>query len=104
MAWEEAATTAIEVFGDPATVAAGFAPELAAVAVNVLPPTAAAVAGLAAVVADLTLLAMITGQVLTAPGSYAWAPVGLAAGASLTRAALAGRAARRCLAARAALA
>jgi hypothetical protein len=177
---QEAATAAVEGFGDPATVAAGFAPELAAVqarrvalgllvtgplvglawlaavAVNVLPPwrhqlpgpwlalplvglalvvacpalgltvaatgrlarglggslgrratlppTAAAVAGLAAVVADLTLLAMIAGQVLTAPGSYAWAPVGLAAGASLTRVALAGRAARRCLAARAALA
>jgi hypothetical protein len=68
-----------------------------------LPPTAAAVAGLAAVVADLTLLGIITGQALTSPGSYLWAPVIVAASASLTRVTLAGRAARRCLATRAAL-
>jgi HAAS domain-containing protein len=66
-------------------------------------PTAAAVAALAAVVADLTLLGIITGHALTSPGSYVWAPVIVAASASLTRVLLAGRAARRCLAARAAL-
>jgi hypothetical protein len=69
-----------------------------------LPPTAAAVAALAAVVADLTLLGILTGHTLTSPGSYVWAPVIVAAGASLTRVTLAGRAARRCLATRAALA
>jgi hypothetical protein len=69
-----------------------------------LPPTAAAVATLAAVVADLTLLGIIAGHTLTSPGSYVWAPVIVAAGASLTRVTLAGRAARRCLATRAALA
>ena len=68
-----------------------------------LPPTAAAVAALAAVVADLTLLGIITGHALTSPGSYMWAPVILAASASLTRVTLAGRAARRCFATRAAL-
>ena len=68
-----------------------------------LPPTAAAVAALAAVVADLTLLGIITGHALTSPGSYVWAPVIVAASASLTRVTLAGRAARRCLATRAAL-
>ena len=67
------------------------------------PPTAAAVAGLAAVLADLTLLAILGGQAFTSPGSLVWAPVMVAAGASLTRVALAGRAARRCLATRAAL-
>jgi hypothetical protein len=68
-----------------------------------LPPTAAAVATLAAVVADLTLLGIITGHALTSPGSYVWAPVIVAASASLTRVTLAGRAAHRCLATRAAL-
>jgi hypothetical protein len=68
-----------------------------------LPPTAAAVAALAAVVADLTLLGIITGHALSSPGSYRWAPVIVAAGASLTRVTLAGRAAHRCLATRAAL-
>jgi hypothetical protein len=68
-----------------------------------LPLTAVAVAALAAVVADLTLLGIITGHALTSPGSPVWAPVVLAASASLTRGALAGRAARRCLATRAAL-
>lgn len=171
----EATAAAIAEFGDPATVAAGFAPELGAVqarrvalallltgplvgltwiaaaAVNALPPwrhqligpwlalplvglalvvaapalgltvattgrlgvrlrhrasfppTAAAVAGLAAVVADLTLVAIIGSQALTAPGLSVWAPVLVAAGASLTRVILAAWAARRCLAARAAL-
>jgi HAAS len=68
-----------------------------------LPLTAAAIAALAAVVADLTLLGVITGHALTSPGSHVWAPVVLAAGASLARVMLAGRAARRCLATRAAL-
>jgi hypothetical protein len=68
-----------------------------------LPPTAAAVAALAAVVADLTLLAILGAQTLASPGSLMWAPVILAASASLTRVTLAGRAARRCLATRAAL-
>jgi hypothetical protein len=68
-----------------------------------LPPTAAAVAGLAAVVADLTLLGILTSQALTSPGSSMWAPVVLAASASLARVTLAGQAARRCLATRAAL-
>ena len=67
------------------------------------PPTAAAVASLAAVLADLTLLAILGGQAFTSPGSLVWAPVMVAAGASLTRVMLAGRAARHCLATRAAL-
>jgi hypothetical protein len=66
-------------------------------------PTTAAVAALAAVVADLTLLGIITGHALTSPGSYMWAPVIVAASASLTRVMLAGAAAHRCLATRAAL-
>jgi hypothetical protein len=68
-----------------------------------LPPTAAAVAGLAAAAADLTLLAIVTSQALTGPSWQEWAPVMLAAGASLTRLTLAGWVARRCLATRAAL-
>jgi hypothetical protein len=68
-----------------------------------LPLTAAAVAALAAVVADLTLLGIISGHALTGPGSPVWAPVVLAASASLARVTVAGRAARRCLATRAAL-
>jgi hypothetical protein len=175
----EAAAAAIAEFGDPATVAAGFGPELAAtqarrvalgllatgplvgaawiaaVAVNALPPwrqqlsgpwlalplvglalvvawaalgltvaasgrlgrrlggwlgravlpsTAAAVAGLAAVLVDLTLLAIMGGHTLATAGSLASGPVVVvAAGASLARATLAGLAARRCLATRAAL-
>jgi hypothetical protein len=67
------------------------------------PPTAAATAGLAAVAADLTLVAIIAGHALTGPGSSMWAPVILAVGASLTRVTLAGWAARRCLATRAVL-
>jgi hypothetical protein len=68
-----------------------------------LPATAAVVAGLAAVVADLTLLAMMAGQALTTSGPEVWTPVAIAAGASLTRVTLAGRATRRCLATRASL-
>jgi hypothetical protein len=67
---------------------------------SALPPTAAAVAGLAAVLAVLTLLAILGGQTLATPGSFVWGPVVVAAGASLTRIVLAGRAARRCLATR----
>jgi hypothetical protein len=68
-----------------------------------LPPTAAAVAALAAVVADLTLLTIIGGQTLIGPGPSVWAPVLLAVAASVARVPLAGRALRRCLAARAAV-
>jgi hypothetical protein len=68
-----------------------------------LPLTAAAVAALAAIVADLTLLGIVTGHALTSPGSPVWAPVVLAASASVARGTVAGRAARRCLATRAAL-
>jgi hypothetical protein len=175
---QEATATAIAEFGDPRTVAAAFAPELAAVqarrvalgllatgplvglawiasvAANALPPwrqqltgpwlalplvglavvvagpalglavaatgrlarrlgwlgrraslpaTTAVVAGLAAVVADLTLLAMMAGHALTTSGPDIWAPVAIAAGASLTRVTLTGRATRRCLATRATL-
>jgi hypothetical protein len=174
----EATAAAIAEFGDPATVAAAFGPELGAVqarrvalgllvtgplvglawivavAVNALPPwrhqligpwlalplvgvalavagpalgltvattgrlsrrlgpvvhratlplTAAAVAALAAVVVDLTLLGIISGHALTSPGSPVWALIVLAASASLTRVTVAGRAACRCLATRAAL-
>jgi hypothetical protein len=171
----EATAAAIAEFGDPATVAAAFAPELAAVqarrvalgllvtgplvglawlaalAANALPPwrqqlagpwlalplvgvavavagpalgltvaatgrlggrlgrrarvppTAAATAALAAVVADLALLTIIAAQVLTGPAPSSWAPVLVAAGASLARVTLAGRALRRCLATRAAV-
>jgi Flp pilus assembly protein TadB len=55
---------------------------------------------LAAVLADLTLLAILGDQALATPGSLVWAPVIVAGGASLTRITLAGRAARRCLATR----
>jgi len=66
-------------------------------------PTAAAVAAGACVAGDLVLLASLLGWTLLA-GGVAW-PAGLvAAGASSVRLSLAGRAARRCLAARAALA
>jgi hypothetical protein len=68
------------------------------------PPTAAATAALAAMVADLALVTIIGGQALTGPGPSVWAPVLLAAGASLVRVPLAGRALRQCLAARAAVA
>jgi hypothetical protein len=69
-----------------------------------LAPTAAAAAALAGMTVDLTLLAMLSAQALLAPTQLAWTLAILAASASLTRLALAGRAARRCLASRAALA
>jgi hypothetical protein len=70
---------------------------------GVLAPTAAAVAGLAAVAADLVLLAIMGSHVLAGPGPTIWPPVLLAAGASLARVPLAALAARRCLATRATL-
>jgi hypothetical protein len=69
-----------------------------------LAPTAAAAAALAGMTVDLTLLAMLSAQALLAPSQLAWTLTILAASASLTRLALAGRAARRCLASRSALA
>jgi hypothetical protein len=69
-----------------------------------LAPTAAATAGIAGVAIDLTLLGMLTAQAILAPAQLAWAPVSLAALASLTRLALCARAAQRCLAVRARLA
>jgi hypothetical protein len=53
---------------------------------------------------DLALLSMLTIQALIAPGQLAEVPAMLAAAASLARLALAGPAARRCLASRSALA
>jgi hypothetical protein len=66
-----------------------------------LPLAAAGTVGIAAVGVDLTMLVMLTTQLLAAPGSLAWAPVGLAATVSLTRLLVAGRATRRLLALRA---
>jgi hypothetical protein len=63
-------------------------------------PTAAAAAALAGMTVDLALLGMLSAQALIAPSQLAWAPAILAAGASLTRLALAGPAARHCLASR----
>jgi len=64
--------------------------------------TAAAVAASACVVGDLLLLGgLLAAAVLT--GGLAWPAALLAAGVSSTRLSLAGRAARRCLAARATL-
>ena len=69
-----------------------------------LAPTAAAAAALAGMTVDLALLGMLTIQALIAPGQLAEVPAILAAAASLARLALAGPAARRCLASRSALA
>ena len=171
---EEAARAAVAEFGDPRTVGAGFAPELAAatgrrVGLSLLttgplvgmswlllaaatwrwtgqePPaalglvaalvglalvvavpaavlsvavsgrlsrwlptgpqvgaTAAAVAASACVAGDLVLLGGLLASAVLA-GGLAWPAALLAAGASSTRLSLAGRAARRCLAARATL-
>jgi hypothetical protein len=68
-----------------------------------LAPAAAAIVGAAAIGVDLVVLGMLTGQAIIQPGTIAWIPVGLAALASLTRLVLASCAARRSLAARAAL-
>jgi hypothetical protein len=64
---------------------------------------AAAVAGVGATAADAIILAILAGQLTTAPGSVSPLPVTAAAAASLTRLALASRAARRCRSTRAAL-
>jgi hypothetical protein len=69
-----------------------------------LAPTAAATLGLAALTADLLLLATVGAAALIMPGRLVWAPVTVAVLASLTRLALNSRATRRLLAARAALA
>lgn len=97
-----------------AVVAAGLAALLAVAATGrvsrwlpdhpTMAPTAAAVVGTAAVAVDVTVLGMLVGQAISTRGMVAWAPVALAATASLTRMVLAARTARRSLAARAALA
>ena len=69
-----------------------------------LAPGSAAIAGLGAAAADLTLFVLLASQLAAAPGALAPAPAAAAALASLTRLILAGRAARRCLTARTALA
>lgn len=68
-----------------------------------LAPAAAAAVGTAVIVADLMVLGMLTGQALAHPGTIAWIPAGFAAVVSVARLVLASRAARRSLAARAAL-
>jgi len=66
-------------------------------------PTAAAVAGFGAVGADGFGLALLAGQLATAPGRLSLVPAAAAAAASLARLMLASRAARHCLAIRATL-
>ncbi len=68
-----------------------------------LAPTAAATIAIAAIAIDLTLLGMLTAWTIIAPDRLAWTPATLAAAASLLRLTFGGRAARRCLAARATL-
>jgi hypothetical protein len=68
-----------------------------------LAPASAAAAGFGAMAADITVLALLAGQLASAPGSLAPVPVALAAAASLTRLTFAPRAARRCLTVRATL-
>jgi hypothetical protein len=63
----------------------------------------AATAGFGAAAADLALLALLASQLTRAPGSLDPLPVAAATAASVTRLALARRAARRCLAIRATL-
>jgi hypothetical protein len=82
-ALQEAIAAAIAEFGDPHIVAEAFGPELAAVQAR-----------------RVALGLLATGPLV---GSLVWPPVVVAAGASLTRVALAGRAAGRCLATRASL-
>jgi hypothetical protein len=69
-----------------------------------LAPGAAAVAGFGAAGADVALFVLLASQLTVAPGRLAAAPAAAAALASATRLFLAGRAACRCLATRAALA
>jgi hypothetical protein len=66
-------------------------------------PGTAAIAGFAAVAADLAVFILLASKLASAPAALAPAPVIAAATASLTRLTLARRAARRCLTARAAL-
>lgn len=66
-------------------------------------PAAAALAGTGATAADAIILAVLAVQLTTAPGSVSPLPVAVAAAASLTRLALASRAARRCRSTRATL-
>lgn len=67
-------------------------------------PAAAAIAGYGAATADVIILTLLAIQLATAPATLAPLPIAAAAAASLIRLTLARRAARRCLAARAALA
>jgi hypothetical protein len=62
----------------------------------------AATAGFGIAIADLALLAVLASQLASAPGTVAPLPVAAATAASLTRLTLARRAARSCLATRAA--
>jgi hypothetical protein len=66
-------------------------------------PTAAAVAGLGAVGADVLGLTLLAAQLATAPGKLSPLLAAAAAAASLARLMFAGRAARRCLVLRASL-
>jgi len=63
---------------------------------------AAAAAGFAVAAADLAILVVLASQLASAPGSLAPLPVAAATTASMTRLTFARRAARSCLAARAA--
>jgi hypothetical protein len=66
-------------------------------------PTAAVVAGFGAAGADIVMLSLLAALLALAPGQLATVPIALAAAASCARLTLATRAARRCLATRAAL-
>ena len=66
--------------------------------------TTAAICGFAAMAADTAVFALLAGKLASSPGALAPLPVTAAVAASLTRLALARRAARRCLAARASFA
>jgi hypothetical protein len=66
-------------------------------------PATAAIAGFGAAAADLAIFILLTSKLASAPAALAPAPVLAAAIASLARFTLARRAARHCLAARAAL-
>jgi hypothetical protein len=68
-----------------------------------LAPAGAAIAGFGAVAVDVIILVLLASQLISAPGTLAPLPITAAATASLIRLALAPRAARRCLAARATL-
>jgi hypothetical protein len=63
----------------------------------------AAIGGYGAAAAHAAIFVLLAHQLATAPAALAPVPVSAAASASLTRLALSGRAARRCLTAQAAL-